>query len=184
MFRSVLLSLTPPTATTTTTPSSVQGSVSSLLSLIKTVICSSTWVTCLYSQSRCLAKLFGYCFFFFFFLLLSSPTLRFSNRPVLLFDVGSRKGVGVYSGVVSLTTDAATTLPLMLCPSAARCWSSIREATVPNLRMNRGPIDGARLWGAAVSPLLHAQAGVDGGPGRLPAGEKRGWPKGSRNILA
>lgn len=113
-------------------------------------------------------------FFFFFFLLLSSPTLRFSNRPVLLFDVGSRKGVGVYSGVVSLTTDAATTLPLMLCPSAARCWSSIREATVPNLRMNRGPIDGARLWGAAVSPLLHAQAGVDGGPGRLPAGEKRG----------
>ena len=44
--------------------------------------------------------------------------------------------------------------------------------------MNRGPVGGARLWGPVVSPLLHAEAGIDYRPGRLPAGEERGRLKG------
>lgn len=69
----------------------------------------------------------------------------------------------------------------MLRPSAARCRSFIREPSVPGLEMNRGPVDGARLWGPVVSPLLHAEAGICYRPGRLP---ERGWLKGSYNTLA
>ena len=67
------------------------------------------------------------------------------------------RGGGVYSGVA---TSAAATQPLMLGPSAARCRSFVREPSVPALEMNRGPVDGARLWGPVVSPLLHAEAGI------------------------
>lgn len=80
-------------------------------------------------------------------------------------------GGGVYSGVA---TTAAATQPLMLRPSAARCRSFVREPSVPALEMNRGPVDGARLWGPVVSPLLHAETGICYWPGRLPAGEERG----------
>lgn len=73
------------------------------------------------------------------------------------FDVGLGVGVGVYSGVA---TSAAATLPLMLRPSAARCWSSVREPTVLAQEMNRGPVDGARLGGPVVSPLSHAEARI------------------------
>eukprot|EP00064_Thunnus_orientalis_P011010 superscaffoldBa00001549_g11040 len=95
-----------------------------------------------------------------------------STRPAAPFDVGrGRRGRGVYSGVA---TSAAATQPLMLRPSAARCWSSIREPTVPALEMNRGPVDGARLGGPVVSPLSHTEARIYGRPGRLPAGEEWG----------
>ncbi len=60
---------------------------------------------------------------------------------------------GVYSGVAS---SAAATQPLMLRPSAARCRSFVREPSVQALDMNRGPVDGARLWGPVVSPF-HTQ---------------------------
>lgn len=78
---------------------------------------------------------------------------------------------GVYSGVA---TSATTTQPLMLRPSAARCRSFVREPSVLAPEMNRGPVDGARLWGPVVSPLLHTGAGICFWPGRLPAGEKGG----------
>lgn len=79
--------------------------------------------------------------------------------------------MGVYSGVA---TSAAATHPLMLRPSIARCWSFIREPSVLALEMNRGPVDGARLWGPVVSPFLQAKAGICFWPVRLPSGEKGG----------
>lgn len=64
---------------------------------------------------------------------------------------------GVYSGVA---TSAAATHPLMSRPSVARCWTFIREPSVLALEMNRGPVDGARLWGPVVSPFSQAKAGI------------------------
>lgn len=64
---------------------SVQSSVSSSVLLIKTVVCSSTWVACLYSLSCSLPQLFGWRFLRN---TLSSHALRFWNRPAVPFDVG------------------------------------------------------------------------------------------------
>lgn len=157
-------------------PSPVQASVTSSLLLMQTVICSSTWVACLYSQSYSLPQLSA--------LVLSGFQIDWPHH--LMWVGGGR----VYSGVASLMASAATTQPLMLCPSAARCWSSVREPSVPDPQMNRGPIDGARLWGSVVSPLLHAEEAIYSGPGRLPVVEERGWHsgpgfgrRGTKNML-
>lgn len=160
-------------------PPSAQGSVPSSLLLMKTVVCSSTWVACLYSQSSHNSP--GPLFFNFFFILLhslSSRALRFSNRPAMPFDVGRRGFIQVWRPVLPPPS-------LWCCVHPQPGAGASSESPVFRApEMNRGPVDGARLWGPVVSPLLHAEAWICYRPGRLPAGEERGWLKGSYDALA
>lgn len=140
--------------------------------LMKTVVCSSTWVACLYRMSYSL-----------FHLNLSVLLLSDFQTSHLMWAAGG--GGEVYSGVA---TSGTATQPLMLLPSAARCRCSVREPSVLASEMNGKPVGGARLRGLVVSPLLHAEAGICLWPGRLPAlgemGGGGGWIKGSYNLLA
>lgn len=52
-------------------------------------------------------------------------------------------GGEVYPGVA---TSGTATQPLMLLPSAARCWCSVREPSVLASELNGKPVGGARLW--------------------------------------
>lgn len=136
-----------------------QGSVSSSLLLMKTGVCSSTWVACLYRQCCSLPQLCG-CRLFYFILFfsqhsVSSRALRFWNRPGHAIWCGL--GVG---GFIQVFWPVLLLLSLWCCVRPARCWSSIREPSVPALEMNRRPVNGAWLWGPVVSPLLYTEAGI------------------------
>lgn len=120
-------------------------------------------------------------FFKNFFILLhslSSRALRFSNRPAMPFDVGRRGFIQVWRPVLPPPS-------LWCCVHPQPGAGASSESPVFRApEMNRGPVDGARLWGPVVSPLLHAEAWICYRPGRLPAGEERGWLKGSYDALA
>lgn len=148
-------------------PSPVWGSVSSSLLLMKTVVFSNTWVTCFLSQSCSIPHLF--------FALLTQVL----SRPAV--PLMWAEGGGLFRCGNRCCCHSASDVCVHLQPGAgAPSESPVFRAW----RWIEGLLTELGCEGPAVSPSPYAEAGLYGGPGRLPAGEERGWLKGSYTTLA